>query len=361
MKLLVLGGTRFLGRHLVQQALDAGHAVTLLHRGISNAGLFPQAEHRIADRNDEAALRLALAQGAWDGAIDTSAYAPRQVRSLAAVLKGRVGQYQLVSTISVYAGFDNAGNAEDAPLAVLDDPTAEAVTGAAYGGLKALCEAEARAAFGDASLVVRPGLIVGPHDPTGRYTWWVQRLQRLQGLQGLQGLQRDSEVLAPGDPQMPVQCIDARDLAAWMLAQAEARTTGTFNLTGPERPTTMAALLTEMAAALGSEARFDWVDEDFLLAQGVAPWSDLPLWLPRDSVGLHRTPITRALATGLRCRPIGQTAVDTAAWAAAGVPVPTTGGPPRAPVGLSPEREAELLQAWHHRAAGPHPSMPSMS
>jgi 2'-hydroxyisoflavone reductase len=346
MKLLVLGGTRFLGRHLVQQALDGGHAVTLLHRGLSQAGLFPRAEHRIADRDDEFALRTALAGGVWDCAIDTSAYVPRQVRSLGAALQGRVGHYQLASTISVYAGFANAGNDEAAPLAALDDPTTEAISGATYGGLKALCEAEARAAFGDTALVVRPGLIVGPHDPTGRYTWWVQRLQR------------GGKVLAPGDPQMPVQCIDVRDLAAWMLAQAVARTAGTFNLTGPEQPTTMAALLAGMASAIDSEVRFEWVDEDFLIGEGVAPWTELPLWLPRDSVGLHRTPIARALATGLRCRPIGQTALDTAAWAAAVVPIPTDGGPPRAPVGLSLERETEILQAWHQRAPGPNPSMP---
>ena len=355
MKLLVLGGTRFLGRHLAQQALAAGHQVTLLHRGRSNALLFPQADHRIADRDDAddlaAALGTAMTGGTWDAAIDTSAYFPRQVRTAAAALAGRVGQYQLVSTISVYAAFDRPGLDESAPLAMLADPTAEAVTGETYGGLKVLCEQAAVAGFGDRCLIARPGLLVGPYDSTGRFTWWVQRFARATP---------GETVLAPGDPNGPVQCIDARDAAAWLLLQAESagtHDTGShriFNLTGPGTATTMATLLDTARQTLAPGAQLEWVSEAHLLAQDAAPWSDLPLWLPQAQAGLHAVSIGRALARGLQCRPLAQTIADTAAWVARVTPAqPVAGeGPPRAAVGLSPEREAALLATWAARAAG---------
>ena len=340
MKLLILGGTRFLGRHLAQQALDAGHQVTLMHRGRSNPGLFPQAEHRIADRDGDLA---ALAHGEWDSAIDTSAYFPRQVRSVAAALGSRVGQYQLVSTISVYAAFNPAGTDEGSALQTLTDPTVEAVTGETYGGLKALCEQAAQeaqaaqAALGTRCLIARPGLLVGPHDPTGRYTWWVQRLLRARA---------GEEVLAPGHAAAPLQCIDARDAAAWLLLQAERGNAGIFNLTGPGAATTMGAWLDAVRRQIAPAARLTWVDDGFLLAQGVAPWTDLPLWLPGEQANLHRTNISRALASGLQCRPPEQTAADTAAWLAHGASAPTD-GVARPAVGLLPEREAALLAAWH--------------
>jgi 2'-hydroxyisoflavone reductase len=331
MRLLIIGGTRFLGRHVAEQALAAGHALTLLHRGRSGPGLFPQAQHLLLDRNGE--LSALAAAGPWDAAIDTSAYVPRHVRSLAAVLAGRVAHYQLVSSISVYASMQGASTSEDAPLAKLadgTDPGIEEVTGETYGPLKALCEEAARTAFGESStLVVRPGLIVGPFDPSGRFTWWVRRFGR------------GGEVLAPGDPQQPVQFIDARDLAAWMLVQAEARKAGTFNLTGPEVPLPIERFLASAREVLAPPGcRLSWVDEKLLLAQGVAPWSDLPVWLSAEDAGLHRTDISRALATGLYCRPLALTLADTAAWARdanelkPGAPAP----------GLAPEREEELLR-----------------
>jgi len=334
-KLLVLGGTRFLGRHVAEQALAAGHRVTLLHRGRSGPGLFPQAEHRVADRDGD--LSVLGGSEHWDAVIDTSAYVPRQVRAVAERLAGRVGHYQLVSTISVYADPCRAGTDEDAaPLQTLADPATEAVTGETYGGLKVLCEAAARQGFAGRCLVSRPGLLVGPHDPTERFTWWMRRLAR------------GGEVLAPGDPAAPVQFIDARDAAAWMLRQAEHGTCGNFNLTGPAAPLTMGGLLDEARRVLAPGARFEWVGEDFLLAQGVAPWTDLPLWLPRDEAGMHRVDIHRALAAGLQCRPLAATLTDTAAWAPP-LPAGTGEGPPRPPVGLAPEREAALLADWHGR------------
>lgn len=326
MKLLILGGTRFLGRHVAEQALAAGHSVTLMHRGKSNPGLFPQAEHRIADRNGDLS---ALSSGTWDACIDTSAYVPRHVRSVAAHLAGRVAQYQLVSSISAYD--DSGYSAEQGPdetstLASLADPTAEAITGETYGGLKVLCEQAAQAAYGTACLVSRPGLIVGPHDPTGRFTWWPQRLQR------------GGEVLAPGDPNTPVQFIDVRDAAAWSLRQAEAGTAGVFNLTGPAQALTMGGLLQAAKDTLNPSAVLQWVDEAWLLAQGVQPWSDLPVWLPRALAGMHRTDISRALASGFVSRPLSETLADTAAWA--------TDQQPPAGVGLPAAQEAELLSAW---------------
>lgn len=335
MKLLILGGTRFLGRHVAEQALARGHQLTLLHRGQSGPALFPQAEHRLADRDGDLG---ALAQGEWDAVIDTSAYFPRQVRALAGCLAGRVGHYQLVSSISVYAGFDGPGTAEEAPVQTLADPEApSAVTGETYGGLKAACEAAARAGFAGHCLINRPGLLVGPYDPTGRFTWWVRRI--LAG----------GDVLAPGDPLGPVQFIDARDAAAWMLLQAERRTLGSFNLTGPAQPLTWGAMLQSAVSTLNPQARLQWVDEAFVLAQGVAPWSDLPVWLPRESAGLHQVAIGRALATGLQCRPLPETLRDTAAWDQAAPAAPGS-GPPRPAVGLSAEREAALLVAWRTRA-----------
>ena len=327
-----------------------------MHRGRSNATLFPQADHRIADRDDAGdlagAFGTAMTRGTWDAAIDTSAYFPRQVKSVAAALAGRVGQYQLVSTISVYAAFDRPGLDESAPLATLADPAVEAVTGETYGGLKVLCEQAAVAGFGDRCLIARPGLLVGTHDPTGRFTWWVQRFAHAKP---------GETVLAPGDPNGPVQCIDARDAAAWLLLQAEgARTGGTggtggiFNLTGPTTAATMATLMDTARQTLAPGARLEWVSEAHLLAQGVAPWSDLPLWLPQAQAGLHAVCIGRALARGLHCRPLAQTIADTAAWVASVAPAtPVAGeGPPRPAVGLAPAREAALLATWAARAAG---------
>jgi len=343
MDVLILGGTRFLGRHLAQQALAAGHAVTLLHRGRSASGLFPEAEHRIADRDRDGEFAAALAGGSWDAVIDTSAYLPRQVQSAAAALAGRVGQYQLVSTISVYAGFDATTTDEEAPLQVLPDPTVQVVDGSSYGGLKALCEAAAHEGFEDGCLVSRPGLLVGPHDPTGRFTWWVQRFVRADS-----GGDDEAEVLAPGDPATPVQFIDARDAAAWMLHQAEAGHRGTYNLTGPENAATVGELLETARNTLAPASELLWIGEDFLLAQGVAPWSELPVWLPMAQSGVHRVDIGRALDTGLQCRSWAQTLRDTAAWAATAAP-PAPGGPLRPPVGLAPEREAALRDGWRAR------------
>lgn len=340
MKLLILGGTRFLGRHIAEQALSAGHHVTLLHRARSAGGLFPQAEHRVADRDGDLG---ALAGGRWDAMIDTSAYVPRQVRSATAALRGRVGLYQLVSTVSVYEA-PPRGYDEGAPLATLTDPGTETIDGSTYGGLKALCEQALLDNWPLAeTCIVRPGLIVGPHDPTGRFTWWTQRLPR------------GGEVLAPGDPQGPVQLIDVRDLAGFQLRLAEQATAGIFNAAGPagppDAPLTMQALLEAARVTLNPGACLTWADEAFLLANGVRPWIDLPLWLDRASSNLATASVGRAIAAGLITRPLSQTLRETAAWAATAATAGTAEGPIRPAVGLTPSREADILRAWHARSA----------
>jgi 2'-hydroxyisoflavone reductase len=323
-KLLVIGGTRFLGRHVVQQAQDAGHRVTMFHRGQSNATLFPQAEHRIGDRNSDLAE---LADGTWDAVIDTSAYVPRQVRTMAQALKGRVGHYQLVSTISVYADLSQPGTDENAALARLQDPHTEVVDGDTYGGLKALCEQALLEAMPEQSAIVRPGLLVGPHDPTGRFTWWVQRLRR------------GGTVLCPGSPSAALQFIDARDAAALMLRAAQAARCEVMNLTGPTEPLTMGVFFEAACDALNPSATLRWIDEPTLLTAGVAPWTELPLWVPADTAGLHAVDLSRARAAGLACRPLQETLRDTTEWAAqTPAPVPAT-------IGLDPQREAALLAA----------------
>jgi 2'-hydroxyisoflavone reductase len=335
MKLLVLGGTRFLGRQIAALALERGHTVTLLHRGRSGGpALFSTAEHLIGDRDTE--LEALTGSRHWDAVIDTSAYFPHQVRAAAAALAGRIGHYQLVSTISVYASNPPGGNHEDSPRAVLDDPDTRVLDGQTYGGLKARCEDAAIEAFGAAAtLIARPGLIVGPFDPTGRFSWWVQRLQR------------GGVVLAPGDPAAPVQFIDARDLAAWMLEQVDAGNTGSFNLTGPTAALTMGEFLDTARRSLQPGAQLKWIDEATLLAAGVAPWSDLPVWLSTADHGMHRTSIAKARATGLVTRPLDQTLRDTAAWLAEAPAV----APGRPAVGLDAAREAALLAAAAGRSS----------
>jgi 2'-hydroxyisoflavone reductase len=322
--------------------------VTLLHRGLSGPGLFGDAvEHLIADR--DASLPVLAHGRRWDCVIDTSAYFPRQLRAVADWLRGRVGQFQFVSSISAYADPQAAGGLDelDGPLAALPagEPEPTVLSGANYGALKAACEHAATAAFGDAHrLIVRPGLIVGPHDPTGRFDWWLRRLQR------------GGEVLAPAADTSPVQWIDARDLAAWMLEQARAGTTGVFNLTGPTRadePRSYRAWLEALRETVNPEASVCWAEEDWALAQGVAPWSDWPLWLPSAMAGLHRTPIERARASGLSGRPLRDTVADTLAWLAArpadAAALPSAMQRPAA--GLDPAREAELLRAWRQGRA----------
>jgi len=322
MKLLVLGGTRFLGRHLVDEALARGHELTLFNRGRTAPDLFSGVEQLRGERDGG----LAPLQGRrWDAVIDTCGYLPRVVRQSVEVLRDDVPNYLFVSSISVYADMATPGQDEDAPRAELPSPEIEDIP-AHYGALKAACEDVVRAAYGEQAIVVRPGLIVGPFDPTGRFTYWPQRVAR------------GGRVLAPADPRYPVQFIDARDLAAWMLDLVERRSGGIFNASGPAEPLDFGGFLESCRAALGSDAEFVWPDTDFLARHEVQAWTQLPLYAGDDGRGLCASDLGRALAAGLRLRPVGATCVDTANWAAA-MALP-------AGIGLDADREAQLLRLW---------------
>ncbi|GGM12418.1 NAD-dependent epimerase/dehydratase family protein [Dactylosporangium sucinum] len=327
MRMLVVGGTRFVGRHIVEQAIGRGHDVTLLHRGRSGAGLFPQAAHILADRNGDLS---GLGHGSWDVTVDVSGYLPRQVRDLADALDERGGRYVYISSVSVY---DNPppGFTEDAALRELPDPTIEEITDETYGGLKAACERVAHERFGSGTLIVRPTYVVGPYDHLCRFTWWVERVAR------------GGEILAPGPPGAAVQVIDARDLASWTLDMIERREAGVFHTAYPRPPFPFRDLLEAMVVEVGPPGTtLTWVDPDFLGDRGVDADS-LPLWSAFDpeAAGNLADP-SAALAAGLSPRPLSATIRETHDHAIRH-PLP----PP--PARLTPEREAALLTEWRER------------
>jgi 2'-hydroxyisoflavone reductase len=323
----MLGGTVFLGRHCAEVALERGHAVTLFHRGTHGADLFPLADRILGNRDGGLD---ALRGRSWDAVIDTSGYVPRVVSQSVAALRESVGLYAFVSSVSVYADFSRIGLDEDAPLGHVADPSIEEITGETYGALKALCEDEVTRTFGSRSLIVRPGLIVGPHDPTDRFTYWPVRLQR------------GGVVLAPGSGDAAVQFIDVRDLAHWMVEMCEDGAGGIYNAVGPSPPVSFGGLLEECRAVARSNARVEWVPERFLLDRGVAPWTEVPLWVPDepDSAGFDSVSGERAYAAGLTCRPVADTIRDTLDWHAS-LPEDRIWR-----AGLAAEREAELLREW---------------
>jgi 2'-hydroxyisoflavone reductase len=305
MRLLVLGGTKFLGRHVVAHALADGHEVTTFTRTSS----VPRTEALHGDRDGDLD---ALRGREWDGVVDTSGYLPQIVRQSAELLRDAVERYVFVSSISVYADFSQPVS-ESSPLSQDDE----------YGGNKARCEHVVEEVYGDRSARVRAGLIVGPYDPTDRFTYWPRRI-------GAGG-----EVLAPGNPDAPTQFVDARDLAAFLVRLALQGPGGVFNATGPLEPLTMRALFEQLRDGLGSAATFTWVDDETLLAAEVEPWTGLPLWLPGDDyAGMARADISRSVDAGLTFRPLTETARDTYYWDAS--------EPGERPT-LSREREAEVL------------------
>jgi 2'-hydroxyisoflavone reductase len=328
MRILMIGGTRFIGRHVVEAARAAGHDVTIFHRGRTGADLFPDVEHRLGDRDRDLS---ALADGEWDATVDTCAYFPRQVQELADVLGDRGGHHLLVSSVSAYAPPDGPGLTEDAPLAELADPTVEEVTNETYGGLKVLCERAAVDRYGPRTLLVRPTYVVGPDDYTWRFPWWVARMAR------------GGQVLAPGPDDAPAQVIDVRDLATWMVGLFEQGASGAFHAVSPEPVFTWRQQLEGIAAAVAPDGtRLTWVDADFVHAAGL-PEGTLPLWSGDDpDVWMSAVDPAKAYGTGLSPRPLASTVRDTLAWTR------TVEQPPDA--GLAPEREAELLAAWHARA-----------
>jgi 2'-hydroxyisoflavone reductase len=323
MKVLVLGGTLFLGRHLTAAALERGHEVTLFNRGSTNPELFPEAEHLQGDRDGDLS---ALTGRSWDAVVDTSARFPRWVREFASIAGDRLGHYTFISSISVYADTSRPGTDEGGAVQVGDETAEEISDAETYGALKALCERAAEELMPGRSLSVRAGLLVGPHDDSGRFTYWVHRIAA------------GGDVLAPEPREQPVQLIDVRDLAGWILDMGERGNVGVYNATGPDRSLTMQSLLTAIASATSSDARLAWVDERFLVDAGVEAWSDLPLWLAPNvdpaHAGFLSIDISKALAAGLSFRPLSETVHDTLAHAQR-----------TADAGLDPERERALLAA----------------
>ena len=298
MKLLVLGGTKFLGRHTVDAALAAGHDVTIFTRGQTNPELYPDVERLTGNRDGDLG---ALERRTWDGVVDTSGYVPRVMRQSAELLRNAVHRYVFVSSISVYSDFSQPLD-ESSPVAELEDPATEEVM-EHYGALKAACETVVGDVYGERGASVRAGLIVGPYDPTDRFTYWPRRLAA------------GGDVHGPGDPDAPVQFVDARDLGAWLVKLALAGPGGVFNATGPAEPLTFRELLGRATAALGSDANVIWVDEQTVLDAGIEGWTELPLWLPGDEyAGMAHADTRRARDAGLTFRPLEQTVTDTLAW-----------------------------------------------
>ena len=318
MRLLLLGGPRFLGRAVTDAALAAGHEVTFFNRGKTNPELYPEAEHLVGDRSGELD---ALVGRTWDAVVDTCGYLPETVLASASALADS-GTYCFVSSISVYRDFTKI-NDEESAVAELGDLPADKVTEETYGPLKALCEDAARDVFGARALVVRPGLIVGPHDPTGRFTYWPHRIAR------------GGEVLAPAPPESPTQVIDVRDLGAWIVELCARRASGTYNATHPG--VSWQVLLDTCREAASNDAEITWVSPEFLVEQEVGEWMELPLWLVDPALACaDRVDVRRALEAGLTFRPLEDTVRGTLDEAE------TTDA-----AGLRPEREADLLAAWH--------------
>jgi 2'-hydroxyisoflavone reductase len=353
LRILILGGTGFTGPYQVHYALSRGHKVTTFNRGKTHPGeLSSEVEQLIGDRNG---WLDALKNRQWDVVIDNPTTLPAWVRDAAQILKGNVEHYVFISTISVY-GEVKQGVDENAPTARYEgaDPykeTLEAMKAGGYktyGPLKALSENEAEKWFPGKTLIIRPGLIVGPRDETDRFTYWPVRIDS------------GGEVLAPGSPDDPVQFIDARDLAEWTIRMVENRETGIYNAIGPAAPLGMGDMLEGIKVALKSDANFTWVNEDFLTEQKVEPWSDMPVWTGKQG-GLARTKIERALVKGLTFRPLAETAHDTFAWFKS-LPLDRQS---HLHAGVRREREAEVLAAWKKKRSsnvvpsgceGPHKS-----
>ncbi|HKR01139.1 MAG TPA: NAD-dependent epimerase/dehydratase family protein [Pyrinomonadaceae bacterium] len=343
MKLLIIGGTRFVGRHLVAAALAHNHEVTVFNRGKFRPADLPDVETIHGDRNSD----LDRLRGRrWDAVVDACGYLPRTVRASAEALSSSVDRYVFISSLSVHPDFSRSGMDETAPVATLTAEQLEKANaidtsgqpsalsyGKMYGGLKALCERAAEEALPDRVLILRPGLIIGPDDYTDRFTYWVVRVAR------------GGEVLAPGRPDCYVQFIDARDLAEWAVRMIEGRETGVYNTNGLPHTLTMERVLEECKAVSGSDASLTWVSDDFLLQEGVVPWGEMPLWMPEEEApharGFMFINCDKAIAAGLTFRPLSDTIRDTLAWYRT--------APPREELkaGLAPDKEERLLRKWH--------------
>jgi 2'-hydroxyisoflavone reductase len=328
MKLLVLGGTRLIGRHLVEHALAGGHRITLFHRGLPQCALFPEVEHVHGDRATDL---VRLGDRTWDAVIDNCGYLPRLVRTSAGFLASRTGHYTFVSSMSVYTSY-RPGMTEHDDVAHIDNPETEEITPETYGALKALCEREVEAAFPGRALFVRAGLIVGPWDYSDRFTYWVRRIST------------GGEIIVPEPQDRPIQMIHAGDLAAWMLRMAEARTAGIYHASSPAEPWTMKEVLEACRDVSGSKPTWVWAPEAFFLEEKVEFWQELPLCTPAPDHAVFQLSVAKAVARGLAWRPLAVTARETLAWDAERPPGTVL------KAGLTPQREVELLDALRKRS-----------
>jgi len=327
MNILILGGTKFLGHHLVDSALARGHEVTLFNRGKTNPNLFPQVETILGDREHDLE-KLTQVGRAWDSVIDVAGYLPRIVRLSATSLERVVGRYAFISSISVYADTSKIGITESHPVGKIEDETIEEITGESYGPLKALCEKAVLDLYGERGLVIRPGLIVGPNDPTDRFTYWPVRVAR------------GGDVLAPEKPEVAVQIVDVRDLADFIIQLIEEKASGIYNATGPDYELTLGAMLEACKQVSGSDANIRWMSVDFMKQNKVEEWSDMPVWVPdnEENQGFSRVAVSKAIKAGLKFRALAETVRDTLAWAN------TRPADHEWRAGLKPEREQELLK-----------------
>ena len=345
MKLLILGGTRFLGRHLVTAAFAHNHEITLFNRGNHPSAPATNVETIYGDRKTD----LAKLQGRrWDAVLDTCGYLPGNVKAAAEILSDSIFRYVFISSQSVYADLSVTGVDETAPLATLTNEQLEEANaidssgqtsavnyGKMYGGLKALCEQEAEAVMPNRVLAIRPGLIVGPDDYTDRFTYWVARVAR------------GGEVLAPGRPDRKVQFIDVRNLAEWIVRMTERKETGVYNANGLPNNLTMESVLEECKTASGSDATFTWVSEEFLLDEKASAWSEMPLWLPEAAAphlkGFMFINCDKAVEAGLRFRPLSETVRATLTW------FRTSRQEEELKAGINGARQGSLLHSWHER------------
>lgn len=321
MKIIIIGGTKFLGRSFVEIALAKGHEITLFNRGMTNPDLFPEVECLKGDRD----IDLKPLRGRkWDALLDTCGYVPRIVKISAETLADSVEHYTYISSISAYADFSKPGIDENSMLAAIEDETVEQVTHETYGSLKALCEKAVEQAMPDRVLVLRPGLIVGPYDPSDRFTYWPVRVQS------------GGEVLAPSPPDEQIQFIDVRDLVEFILFMIEKGQTGIYNSTGPGYTLTMQQFLEECNKTFENQAEFTWVSEKFITENEI----NLPVWVPKEWEGINQVNCQKAIDAGLSFRPLTDTIRDTLSWHSA---CPSDY---KLLAGLNPEQEQKLLKLW---------------
>lgn len=326
MKVLILGGTIFVGRYIVEAALARGHEVTLFNRGKTDSALFGNVERIMGDRFQSLE---ALTKRSWDVVIDCSAYVPQAVRNSCNALKSNCDSYVFISTGSVYKDKSKPGISEDNETLVPKNPDSLEWNDDTYGEMKSGCEVVVQDHFKERALIIRPGVVVGPHDPTDRFTYWPVRIND------------GGTVLAPGAPDRPVQFIDGRDLGAWTILLSESKANGIYNAIGPDYQLTMFKLLTECKSVSHSEAEFIWVTDEQLFQHKVEPWSEMPFWIPANSEtsGMALRNNNKAIESGLTFRPLKETIADTLNWWQA----EKAGCALKA--GLSKEREAQILQA----------------